>query len=98
LRKSTVPILVCASAGTLKKASNKMVKTVVRNNFMGIGKQNSRVKPTENWRALKLVQTKLHRVEGRALVGFKGKGRVGLTRLRVEPPGPTTSADPAPGR
>jgi hypothetical protein len=65
--------LVCASAGTLKKASNKMVKTVVCNNFMGIGKQNSRVTPTENWRVLKLVQTGLHRVGGRALAGFKAR-------------------------
>jgi hypothetical protein len=61
----------------LKKASNKTVKTVVRNSFMGIGKHNSRVTPTENWRALKLMQTELPRVDGLALVGFKEKRQVG---------------------
>jgi len=44
---------------------------------MGIGKQNSRVTPTENWRALKLRQTELPRVNGVALVGFKEKGLAG---------------------
>ena len=36
---STVAILVCASAGTLKTASSKNVEIVVRNIFMGTGKQ-----------------------------------------------------------
>jgi len=44
---------------------------------MGIGKHNSRVTPTENWRALKLMQTELPRVDGLALVGFKEKRQVG---------------------
>jgi len=44
---------------------------------MGISKQNSLMTPTENWRALKLVQSELQRVDGLALAGFKEKGRVG---------------------